>query len=45
MLPMLGAVEAWLVIYNNLPFSIRSFANVVLFFFLFFGILNRLLKL
>lgn len=45
MLPFAGAVEAFLVIYDYIPFSIRAFIDVVFFFFMVSALLNIILRL
>lgn len=35
--PVLGAIEAYLVIYNNMPMAVRNFVALSLFFFLTYG--------
>lgn len=38
--PVFGAIEAYLVIYSNLPISIRNFVSLSLFFFITYGCIS-----
>lgn len=45
MLPVAGAVEAYLVIFHNLPFSVKAFINLALFFPVVAGVIRMVLDL
>lgn len=45
MMPVAGAVEAFLTIYHALPFSVNAIIDVVLVFTMLTGVVDRILRL
>lgn len=45
MMPVLGAVEAYMAIYNALPYSVSSLIDLVIAFSFVAGIIGVILKL
>lgn len=45
MMPVVGAVEAYLAIFNALPFSVNAIIDLILAFTLLTGVVLRVLRL
>lgn len=42
--PVVGAVEAFLAVYNNLPFAFRSLVSLALFLFTLITVIQLVLR-
>lgn len=45
MIPVAGAIEAFLTIYNNLPYSVSAFINLSLGLFFIVSLIRVILRL